>query len=155
MTTTAKETEELKQKNKRPIDEARERLILLSEEVRDLVEDGTFPTVNAAIMETMYKEGNHRVFNTYMGWKKLGKQVRKGEKAFLLWSKPIEFGKKEAKPEETEEADVETTTPEDMDELKYYGIAYLFSNAQVDDIPAQEPQPEKVETELLPELVYD
>lgn len=157
MTTTAEKTQELKEKTKRPIDIARETLMALSNEVKDLVEDGTFPTINTAIMETMYKAGNHKVFNTYMGWRKLGKQVRKGEKAFLLWSKPIEFGKKEAKPEEAEGSDVDFTTPEDEDAMKYYGIVYLFSNAQVDDIHEQEPEPEaeKVEAMLLPTLIYE
>ncbi|HYG40084.1 MAG TPA: ArdC-like ssDNA-binding domain-containing protein [Cytophagales bacterium] len=156
MTTTAEKTQELKgQQKKRPIDIARDTLIALSNEVKDFVEDGTFPTINAAIMETMYKDGKHRTFNTYKGWQKIGKQVRKGEKAFLLWSKPVELGKKEVKPEEAEEVDVDVTTPEDEEAMKYYGIAYLFSNAQVEDIPQPEPEPEKVEAELLPDLIYD
>lgn len=156
MTTTAERTQELKEQQaakKRPIDAARERLILLSAEVRDMVEDGMFDTVNAAIMETMYKDKTHRVFDTFMGWKLKGKKVKKGEKAFILWSKPKNLEKKEPEPT-PEDTTEETHTPED-ETFKFFGIAYLFSNAQVEDISLPEPEPEKVETEPLPELVYD
>lgn len=154
MTTTAEKTQELKgQQKKRLIDIARDTLITLSNEVKDLVEDGTFPTINAAIMETMYKEGNHRIFNTYMSWKKIGKQVKKGAKAFLLWSKPIRTGEPKQQQEEAEETGEVLLSPEEA-EYKYYGIAYLFSNAQVEDIPQPEPKPEKVEAMILPALMY-
>ncbi|MGV3598060.1 MAG: ArdC-like ssDNA-binding domain-containing protein [Bacteroidota bacterium] len=155
MTTTAEKTQELKaQQKKRPIEIARDTLITLSNEVKDLVEDGTFPTINAAIIETLYKDGNHRVFNTYMGWKKIGKQVKKGEKAFLLWSKPIRTGEPKQKDTEAEEAEDELLSPEEEAEYKYYGIAYLFSNEQVEDMPPPEPKPEKVEAVILPALMY-
>ncbi|MDL5051508.1 ArdC-like ssDNA-binding domain-containing protein [Oscillatoria amoena NRMC-F 0135] len=118
MTTPATETK------KRPIDEARERLKLLSLEVKDLVEDETFYTINDAIVETLYKDETHREFKSYRQWKKEGKQVRKGEKAFLLWARPKQIQKPiaEAPPENLEEM------------IKYFPIAYLFSNAQVDPI---------------------
>lgn len=153
MTTTEK-TEELKaQQKKRPIDIARDTLITLSNEVKDLIEDGTFPTINTAIMETLYKDGSHHTFNTFMRWKKLGKSVKKGEKAFLLWSKPVRTG--EAKQKEgIEEEENELLSPEEEVEYKYYGIAYLFSNAQVEDIPKVEPRAEEVEEPELPALMY-
>lgn len=118
MTTPATETK------KRPIDEARERLKLLSLEVKDLVEDETFYTINDAIVETLYKDETHRIFKSYRQWKKEGQQVRKGEKAFLLWARPKQIQKPmaEAPPENLEEM------------IKYFPIAYLFSNAQVDPI---------------------
>ena len=149
MTTTAEKTKELKEKREpRPIELARERLKLLSLEVKDLVEDGTFETVNDAIMETLYKSREHRTFNSFMGWKQQGKQVKKGEKAFLLWSKPKNITKDPKPDEETEES-----TQDDM--YKYYGIAYLFSNAQVEDIEipeseAPEPEPQGRQLEPLP-----
>lgn len=118
MTTQATETK------KRPIDEARERLKLLSLEVKDLVDDETFYTINDAIVETLYKDESHRIFKSYRQWKKEGQQVRKGEKAFLLWARPKQIQKPmaEAPPENLEEM------------IKYFPIAYLFSNAQVDPI---------------------
>ena len=145
MTTTEK-TQELKEK--RPIEEARERLKLLSLEVKDLVEDGTFETVNDAIMETMYKSREHRTFNSFMGWKQQGKKVKKGEKAFLLWSKPKNIAK-DPKPEE----ETEKSTQDDM--YKYYGIAYLFSNAQVEDIEAPVPATAEEPKKELAALPYE
>lgn len=149
MTTTTEKTHELKDtKEPRPIDQARERLKLLSLEVKDLVDDGTFETINDAIMETLYKSREHRTFNSFMGWKQLGKRVKKGEKAFLLWSKPKQVPK-EAVPQTygSEENKQE-------DEYKFYGIAYLFSNAQVEDIETaeseQEPEPQGRQLEPLP-----
>lgn len=127
---------------KRPIDEARERLKLLSLEVKDLVEDETFYTINDAIVETLYKDETHREFKSYRQWRKEGHQVRKGEKAFLLWARPKQIQKPltEAPPENLEEM------------IKYFPIAYLFSNAQVDPIGgenethAEQGEPTKPET---------
>lgn len=123
---------------KRPIDEARERLKLLSLEVADLVEDGTFFTINDAIVETLYKDETHREFKSYRQWKKEGHQVKKGSKAFLLWARPKEI----QKPIE------EGKTAEDLEEMiKYFPIAYLFSNAQVEQIAEKaEEQPPETET---------
>ena len=121
-------TTENKEPKKRPIDEARERLKLLSLEVKDLVDDETFYTINDAIVETLYKDETHREFKSYRQWKKEGYQVKKGEKAFLLWARPKQIQKpiEEAKPEDLEEM------------IKYFPIAYLFSNAQVDPITESE-----------------
>ena len=151
MTTTTEKTQELKEKKEpRPIELARERLKLLSLEVKDLVEDGTFETVNDAIMETLYKSREHRTFNSFMGWKQQGKQVKKGEKAFLLWSKPKNIAKDPKPDEETEES-----TQDDM--YKYYGIAYLFSNAQIEDIapPESEKEVQQPQGRLLEPLPYE
>lgn len=129
MTTTDKNQK--KEGKKRPIDIARENLKLLSLEVADLVAAGTFLTINDAIMETLYKDNTHREFKSYRQWKKEGYQVRKGEKAFLLWAKPKQI----QKPIE------EGSTAEDLEEMvKYFPIAYLFSNAQVDSNEEAETQ---------------
>jgi hypothetical protein len=130
---------------KRPIDEARERLKLLSLEVKDLVDDETFYTINDAIMETLYKDETHREFKSYRQWKKEGFQVKKGEKAFLLWARPKQIQKpiEEAKPEDLEEM------------IKYFPIAYLFSNAQIDPIggtaQSQENEPQENHAETKPQ----
>lgn len=142
--TTENKTGQKKEK-KRPIDIARENLKLLSLEVRDLVEDGTFFTVNDAIMETLYKDNTHKEFKSYRQWKNEGYQVNKGEKAFLLWAKPKQINK----PME------ESPTDEEWEEmLKFFPIAYLFSNAQVIEIgeeneeeaEAEPKQENKIET---------
>ena len=134
MTTTEK-TKELKQERKpRPIEIARDTLKTLSEEVKDLVDDGTFATINDAIMETLYKQGGHRIFNTFMGWKRLGKKVKKGEKAFLLWGRPKDQHGNPATDREENNQEAETAVQDPTEEnYKFYPIAYLFSNRQVED----------------------
>lgn len=120
--------------------EARETLKALSQEVYDLVEAGTFSTVNDAIMETLYKNGTHREFKSYRQWRKEGFQVRKGEKAFLLWARPKDIEHMQEEAQEGEAA-------------KFFPIAHLFSNAQVEPIQQAEPeteQPAKPELEPLP-----
>lgn len=157
MTTTAEKTTELKQERKsRPIDIARDTLKALSEEVKDLVDDGTFPTINDAIMETLYKQDNHKIFNTFMGWKRIGKKVKKGEKAFLLWGRPKDqHGNLATDTEENnqEEKEAETVVQEPTEEnYKFYPIAYLFSNAQVEDIEQEREENTNTDQQGKPQL---
>ncbi|WP_338765956.1 ArdC-like ssDNA-binding domain-containing protein [Bernardetia sp. ABR2-2B] len=84
-----------------------------------------------------YYQNQYRVkeFNTFKGWQKEGFKVRKGAKAFLLWSKPK--GKKvdeEKKVEINKNVFVEGAISEETEEKKKYYIAYLFSNLQVEKI---------------------
>jgi len=132
---SGKETEPTKEK-KRPIDIARENLKLLSLEVADLVEDGTFFTINDAIVETLYKDETHKEFKSYRQWKKEGCQVKKGEKAFLLWAKPKQIQKPIAGG----------TAKEELEEmLKFFPIAYLFSNAQVGEIGEEQNETQQLQ----------
>ncbi len=153
MTTTTEKTQELKQKHTtpRPIEVARDTLKTLSEEVKDLVEDETFPTINEAIMETLYKQGNHKTFNTYIGWQKRGKKVKKGEKAFLLWGRPKDqHGNPVTDNNEEhsqEEKDSETTQDPTKENFKFFPVVYLFRNEQVENIVAEE-QEENTTIEL-------
>ena len=87
--------------------------------------DLTESTVNGFILNLMYKNEVHTEFNTFKGWKEKGFKVSKGSKAFFIWSKP----KKASKTVETEN---EGETKEK--EYKFFGIANLFSNAQVEPI---------------------
>lgn len=142
MTTENKTQEQSKEKEptkekKRPIDIARENLKLLSLEVKDLVEDGTFFTINDAIMETLYKDDTNKEFKSYRQWKNEGYQVNKGEKAFLLWAKPKQINKPiEENPTEKEWEEM----------LKFFPIAYLFSNAQVTQIGEETEQSQEEPT---------
>ncbi|MDE3744074.1 ArdC family protein [Maribacter polysaccharolyticus] len=78
--------------------------------------------VNDVILNKMYKGHEHEEFHTFNGWKELGFQVKKGSKSFFIWSKPR---KVERKNEEKESG---------KDEFKMFGLAYLFSNAQVEPL---------------------
>ena len=132
----------MKNEVKATVKEARETLKALSQEVSDLVEAGTFCTINDAIMETLYKNNVHREFKSYRQWRKDGFQVRKGEKAFLLW----------ARPKDIERTKEEETTTSETEKNKFFPIAYLFSNAQVDPIHQDESPPvqEPITAELEP-----
>ncbi|MBC7383075.1 MAG: hypothetical protein H7296_08790 [Bacteroidia bacterium] len=55
-----------------------------SKEVNDLVEAGTYFSVNDALMETIYKDGMHRELKSYRQWVKAGFQIRTGEKPFYF-----------------------------------------------------------------------
>ncbi len=80
--------------------------------------------VNDVILNAMYKNDEHNEFNTFKGWKEKGYIVTKGSKAFIIWSKPRKVEKKNEKKESGK------------DEYKMYGIAHLFSNAQVEPLKA-------------------
>jgi hypothetical protein len=108
--------------------EARDILKTLSQEVYDLVESGTFPTVNDALMETLYKDGPHREFKNYAQWRREGFRVKAGEKPFLLWGRPKDI-------EQAEEA---------QEAGKYFPLAYVFSNAQIEPIAEEQEEPEPI-----------
>lgn len=126
-----------------PIQEARENLKVLSLEVKDLVQDGTFHTINDAIMETLYKTPENRAFKSYSQWRQEGYQVRKGEKAYLLWGRPKKV-----------QAEMEGKSSEEIDQIaNFFPLAYLFSNKQVDIIQVPEGNTEPAPADL-PEIEY-
>lgn len=59
-------------------------------------------------------------FRTYKQWKEAGKQVKKGEKAFLVWAKPLSSQKPK-----------EEATAEDQDGPEFFPLCYLFAASQV------------------------
>lgn len=136
------EVDEVKTK-KRPIEIARDLLKSRSYEVKDLVEAGMFETINDAIIGTVYKDATNQDFKSYKEWKKEGFQVRKGEKAFLLWGRPKEH-QLEGDKLETDKANKKT-----KDEIhdSYFPVAYVFSNAQVEarEIPIEHAEKETID----------
>ncbi len=80
-------------------------------------------TVNSIIIDKFYKDEENKEFHTFYDWKKEGKKVKKGEKAFLIW------GRKRKTEQE------EPTQGEDPKKsFSFYPLAYLFSNKQVESI---------------------
>jgi len=88
--------------------------------LRGLVRDGKCKTINDGLLH-LYKTDNPDIqtFRTYNGWKREGCQVKKGSKAFLIWGTPRTATNQEA--EENQE-----------DEFKFFPIAYLFADTQVE-----------------------
>lgn len=78
-------------------------------------------TTNDVLIEN-YSDKNHQEFHSFMDWKEKGFVVKKGAKAFCVWSSPIERKAKKGKDEKGKKTKKET---------KYFGIAHLFSNYQV------------------------
>jgi hypothetical protein len=104
-------TEEMKAK--------RAYLHTLSQKAKELIESGEAETVNEGL-KLIYAEQGHRNLKTFKEWLKFGKAVKKGEKALLLWGKPLRE-QKDQNPK-----------PEDQDDRDFYPIAYVFSSSQVE-----------------------
>ncbi len=95
-----------------PHQERREQLKKLSAELKPLVEDGTYKTINTAILAS-YKSETHQTFKSFDEWKSEGFTVKKGEKSFCIWGKPI-------------------TRENGEESYEFFPLLHLFSNAQVD-----------------------
>ena len=95
------------------------RLLLreLSLSLRALIKEGVFSTINEALIDH-YENDGHKNFKTFNQWKKDGKSIIKGSKAFFVWGTP---------------KDIPHPDPEsDDEEFKYFPLCYLFSENQVE-----------------------
>lgn len=93
----------------------------LSVKAKEIIEnEGLDLRVNDFLLN-WYRTNEHQEFNNFWEWKKKGYSVKKGEKAFFIWSKKRTGTEKGEKPE-------------DDKEFKFFSLAYLFSNAQVEPI---------------------
>ncbi len=109
--------------------ERREQLRAMSKTVAPLVEEGAFDTINDAIITTIYKDGEHSEFNTFHQWKDKGYKVKKGSTAFAVWGRP-------KKKQDAEQG--KPVNEDEEDKLKFWPMAYLFSNAQVEPMEKKE-----------------
>lgn len=94
------------------IQEMRKQLRELSSELMPLVKEGKFPNLNTAIMMCNYKNAVHQEFKSVKQWNREGFKIKQGEKAFMIWGKPI-------------------TKKFDDGEKRFFPISFIFSNAQV------------------------
>lgn len=78
--------------------------------------------VNDIIAQWYKEDSGATVFKTFNQWKNEGYKIKKGSKAFVLWSKKT----KATKHGETQSG--EPTT----DDYEFFPIAYLFSDLQVE-----------------------
>lgn len=78
-------------------------------------------TVNEMLFKILYNPKNEREFNTFDQWRKIGKRVKKGEKAVFIWGMPRKATAK-----------TETKTEQTLEEIyKFWPICFLFSDLQV------------------------
>ncbi len=94
-------------------------LIVLSTRLKPQVDLGVFPTINKAILhhyQTLHPDITE--FNSFKQWISTGYKVKKGQKGFPIWTKPMQKGENN-----------DTENP-----YKFFGMCYLFSNLQVEKI---------------------
>lgn len=78
--------------------------------------------VNPKIMQTWKAQSGAKTWRTFKQWKDEGKRVKKGEKGWPVFSRPLSEIKKE-RGEEVQKRD-----------NGKYRIAYLFNENQVQDV---------------------
>lgn len=83
--------------------------------------------INDIIADWYKKESGATIFKTFAQWKKDGYNIKKGSKAFILWSKK----KSVTKSGEAIEANTELT---EETAYEFFPIAYLFSDLQVEKV---------------------
>lgn len=87
-------------------------------QLKSLVHEGGYRTLNEAIVSEVYTNDIHKTFNTVGNWNKKGMKVIKGQKGFPVWSKPRQG--------------VDQLTGETFE---FFRLSYIFSNAQVEPMP--------------------
>src|ERR1700733_31934 len=90
----------------------REYLKELSANVKDLVAEQRYKSINHALIIEQYKKDGHTTFKTLADWNKDGFKVKEGSKAFLLWGKPQEKRGDEGR-------------------YTFFPVLFIFSNKQV------------------------
>jgi len=99
------------------IQEKRKQLKAISAPLRELYKIGEIHTINDGLRDIYARQG-HEDLKTIRQWNKAGKQVKKGEKALLLWGSPKKY-------------EVINADTSEVDEMDFYPICFVFSNRQV------------------------
>ncbi len=105
----------------------KQELVELSAKLKVLVDLGNFKSLNDALI-WHYKSQNPdiTVFHTFNNWLLQGYKVKRGEKGYALWTKPI---LKKVSPEQPN-----PENPQEQQQYKFFGIFYVFSNLQVEKV---------------------
>ncbi len=104
------------------VNERREELKALSQQVKPLVKECVYDSVNEALIECFYKDAENKEFHTFNHWIEKGFKIKKGSRAFAIWGSPRPLKKVEPPKAQEEEK-----------EEDFFPICYLFSNAQVEE----------------------
>lgn len=100
--------------------ERRTQLMKDSNKMQQLVKEGKFETVNAALV-AMYAEQGHTDLNTFNQWQSKGYTIKKGSKALLLWASPKNLQNASKSEQATE-----------LNKMLYYPVACMFSAQMVE-----------------------
>lgn len=111
----------------------RQALKQLSDSLKRMAETGQFPpsedgTTNGLLRE-YYAQAGHTELKTYEQWREAGFQVKRGEKAILLWAKP-------KATKDSKAAAAAAGRSEEEAEKDYFPVAYFFSRLQVRETTA-------------------
>lgn len=117
--------------------EAREKLIILSAEIKYQAAlitamTGQMMTVNQGLVFHYEIQTGCKDFRTFHEWKEAGYKVKKGAESFRIWGSPIKATSKTGQGEGEEGT---------QDKYKYWPMCCLFNESQVDPLD-REPAPE-------------
>lgn len=101
--------------------EKRESLKALSRVAAEMVKAGEAGSVNDGLL-MIYQQQGHTEVHSFKKWWDMGYTVRRGEKALLLWGEPIKAANQEKKKDD------------EKDEYKFFPLAFVFSQLQVDKL---------------------
>jgi hypothetical protein len=86
------------------------------------------PTVNACLEVIYARQTGQTEWRTFLGWKKAGFFVLKGEHGFPVWGRPLEI-----KPGESDAATRAEGANADERGFEFFPVSYLFHAGQVTD----------------------
>ena len=95
----------------------RDALKALSADAAELVKAQAAASINDALV-LIYRMQGHEEINSFRKWLDKGFVVKRGEKALLLWGEPKKALNQEKQGDE-------------KDEYKFFPLAFVFSNKQV------------------------
>jgi len=78
--------------------------------------------------------GKDTEFNTYQGWKKNGRQVKKGEKAFLFWGRPLDLDADDPKHVQNQAPENKHTEDDEESGNAFYPLSFLFAKEQTMEV---------------------
>jgi hypothetical protein len=124
---TSRKSRKLTDKQLEAIRAKREYLKGLSAPLKELIDLGEIESINEGLKQ-IYSAQGHKNLKSIRQWNEEGFQVKKGEKALLLWGKPIERKKDDLNNQNQEE-----TTAEENSIFNLFPLCYVFSASQVQE----------------------
>lgn len=96
----------------------------------DFFDEEDRPRPNEAIKQYYQKKGFGKEFKTFKKWLEEGFCVKKGEKALLMWSKPISW-------QLPNDQELEKAAQEEGKKKNIFRVAFVFSNKQVEKLKSE------------------
>lgn len=115
----------MSEKKENPKREYLRKLSRLAREMREADPELEDMTINDIVIEQFYTKDGHTEFALFNDWRQRGYKIKKGSKAFVIWGRKRKAQKAAEEPEK------------DPDEFKFFPLAYLFSNKQVEPLPKE------------------